>query len=142
MRGISVGSSVAHDGSGGGVRRGMPASRNSFSMSDDQNSNTSKRVPGAYGGQTGRRVVGSSATARCSWLTRIGDLPGMYHVSMVCGQNAFGKSPLAAQTATRATPGGGTGGDTGAAGRARLSASAMRKNSGAAASTPTNAGLP
>ena len=89
------------------MRRGMPACRNSFSMSDDQNSNTSKRVPAAYGGQPGRPVNGSIATARCSWLTRIGDLPGMYHVSTVCGQSTLGRSPLSAQTATRLTPGGG-----------------------------------
>ena len=48
---------------GGGVRRGMPASRNSFSMSDGQNSNTSNRVPGPYGGHVGRAVCASIATA-------------------------------------------------------------------------------
>ena len=100
MRGGSIRSSVAQAGSGGGVRRGMPASRNSFSMSDDQNSNTSNRVAAAYGGQPGRPVCVSIATARCSWLTRIGDLPGMYHVSTVRGQSAFGRSPLRLHTAT------------------------------------------
>src|SRR5262249_57397312 len=94
------------------------------------------------GGHTGRLLDTSSATARCSWLTWIGDLPGMYQVSTVCGQKAFGKSPLAAHTATRATPGGGDGEATVSVRRARVSASAVRKKSGAAASTPTNAGFP
>src|SRR5262245_25300419 len=110
-------------------------------MSEDQNSKTSNRVPAGYGGQIGRAVTGSSATARCSWLTRIGDLPGMYHVSIVRGQSTLGNSPLSTQTATRLTPGGGDIGAAGSSGRARLTASAIRKNSGAAASTPTNAGL-
>ena len=68
------------------IRRGMPACRNSFSMSDDQNSNTSNRASAGYGGHCGWPVTGSIATARCSWLTRIGDLPGMYQVSTVRGQ--------------------------------------------------------
>src|SRR5258707_15380724 len=82
------------------------------------------------------------ATARCSWLTRIGDLPGMYHVSTVWGQSAFGRSPLPLHTTTLLTPGGGANVGTRSAVRARFTASVMRKNSGAAASTPMNAGLP
>src|SRR4051812_14410735 len=66
----------------------------------------------------------------------------MYHVSTVRGQYAFGRSPLSAQTATFVTPDGGVDGGIASAGRAMFNASAMRKNSGAAASTPTNAGLP
>src|SRR5438552_17630063 len=112
MWGAAAGSSCAHGGSGGGVRRGIPAWRKSFSISDDQNSNTSKRVPAEYGGQPGRPVCGSSATTRCNWLTRIGDLPGMYQVSIACGQCALGRSPLAAHTATLLTPGGGVSGGT------------------------------
>ena len=59
-------------------------------------------------------------TVRCSWLTRIGDLPGMYQVSTVCGHSAFGRSPLSTQTATRVTPGGGTGGGSASSGRRQV----------------------
>src|SRR5262245_20589357 len=111
-------------------------------MSDDQNSYTSNLVPAGYGGQIGRPVMPSIATARCSWLTRIGDLPGMYHVSTVRGHAVFGRSPLCAQTETLVTPGGSGAAGTDSPGLAMSSASAMRKNSGAAASTPTNAGFP
>jgi len=45
MCGPSRVSLVTQAGSGGGVRRGMPAWRNSLSMSEGQNSKTSKRVP-------------------------------------------------------------------------------------------------
>src|SRR5688500_2324821 len=66
----------------------------------------------------------------------------MYHVSTVCGQCAFGNSPLSTHTATVLTPGGGADGVTVSSAFARFSASAIRKNNGAAASTPMNAGFP
>src|SRR6185436_5133476 len=72
----------------------------------------------------------------------MGDLPGIYQVSTVCGQSAFGKSPLPTQTATRLAPEGGSIATASSAGRIRFSASTMRKKRGAAASAPTNAGLP
>src|SRR5271165_1162105 len=84
----------------------------------------------------------SIVTARCNWLTRIGDLPGMYQVSTVSGQYLLGRSPLSAQTATLLTPGGGVAGLMTSSGLSRFRASAMRKNSGAAASAPTKLGLP
>src|SRR5438128_2114263 len=66
---------------------------------------------------------------------------------MTWGQYLLGRSPLSAQTATLLTPGGGTGGATASSDRSRFRASrvrssAIRKNSGAAASTPTNLGFP
>src|SRR5262245_10184675 len=72
----------------------------------------------------------------------MGDLPGMYHVSTVRGQSTLGSSPLSAHTLTRLTSGGATSGGNVSSALAMFSASAMRKNSGAAASTPMNAGLP
>src|ERR1700735_3238781 len=72
----------------------------------------------------------------------MGDLPGIYQVSTVCGHQTLGRSPLAAQTATLLTPGGGLSSGAGSFERARFSASALRKNKGAAASMPTKLGLP
>jgi len=47
---------------------------------------TSKWEEGLAPPHTARPVWLSTATALCSWLIRIGDLPGMYQVWTVCGQ--------------------------------------------------------
>lgn len=71
----------------GGARRGMPACANSFIKSEGQYSYTTvctKRA--SYGGQATRPVRVSIVIARCTSLTRIGDLPGMNHVVARSGQ--------------------------------------------------------
>ena len=110
-------------------------------MSAGQYSKTSRRVKGPSS-QTARPERVSTMTARCRRLTRIGDLPGMNHVVARSRQCAFGRSPLARHTSTRATWGGsGRGRSPGSSPCPRI-ASTTLKNSGAAILTPTSAGLP
>jgi hypothetical protein len=66
----------------------------------------------------------------------------MYHVLTVWGHAAFGNSPLAAQTSTRATLSGVVRTISPPPCPWLRSASTTRNNSGAATCTPTNAGLP
>src|ERR1035437_2436675 len=66
----------------------------------------------------------------------------MYQVSTRCGHHTLGRSPLSAQTATLLTPGGRISSGAGSFARAKFTASAIRKNSGAAASMPTKLGFP
>src|ERR1700754_4747042 len=130
-------------GNGGGVRRAMPAWANTRARSDGQYSYTSVRVrPGSYGGQAGFPVSLSTTMGRWTLLTRIGDLPGMNHVLPICGHHALGRSPLARQIGTRRRLGGLRRIGSASPGRSARRESAMRKNKGAAASTPTKAGLP
>ena len=131
----------SHGEAAGGSRRGMPASWNRRSMSDGQNSKTWCRV-NALASQATRPVRVSIRTGRCSVLTRIGDLPGMNQVSLRSRQCSLGRSPLDAQTSTRARPAGAprTGAPRSRPCSRRLST--IWKNRGAAAFTPMKAGLP
>mgnify|MGYP003694268791 CR=1 FL=1 len=66
----------------------------------------------------------------------------MNHVGAALRTPAIGSSaPLARQIATRPTPGGGVRNRAVASGRSARTASTIWKKSGAAASTPTKAGL-
>jgi hypothetical protein len=73
-------------------------------------------------------------------LTRIGDTPGMNQVSPRCGHHAFGRSPLVRHTLTRFIREAVVRCGVTSKPSARM-ASAMEKNSGAAASTPISAGF-
>ncbi len=121
----------------------MPAWVNTCCRSDGQNSKTSTCVrPGAYGGHAGLPVASSITTGRCTLLTLIGDLPGMNQVIPFCGHHWFGNSPLARQISTRLMFSGMSRTGSCKCGCSAPSASMIWKNSGAAASRPTKAGLP
>ena len=83
----------------------------------------------------------SIATARCNWLTRIGDLPGCTTCRRCAGNRHSADRRCRRTPPPCFTPGGGVTAAERFSGRARLSASAMRKNSGAAASTPMKRGI-
>ncbi|MNS78287.1 hypothetical protein D3C72_1118910 [compost metagenome] len=126
--------------SAGRLARGRPAWRNSRRMSLPHCSTTCWRAWGC-GPHTTLPVVSSTHTARCRLLTWIGDLPAMNHVVVRTGHSASGSPPVAVHTSTCRRSAGCRVAISPGSSRSARSASTMRRNSGAAASTPTSAGL-
>src|SRR5207245_6947256 len=84
----------------------------------------------------------STVMARWTAQAAMGDLPGTNHDFFLCGQLGVGSPPDTAHTSTWRTPAGGVSSSGGRCGSAATMESMISKNSGAAAVTPTNAGLP
>src|SRR5262245_23669165 len=91
---------------------------------------------------TRRPVVSSTVTGRCTEQAAMGDLPGTNQDFFLWGQLGVGSPPETAHTSTRLTAAGGVRSSGGRWGSAATSESMISKKSGAAALTPTKAGLP
>ena len=128
-------------GGGGGFT--TPARRNSACKSEDQNSHTCSSVRPGTGRQARSPVSASMRMVRNTHDERVGERPGIYHVSVVSPHRETSRSPVAVHTVSRVmfkpSCWAGTRSLNGPVSEA--SAYAMSANKGAATSPPTSSGF-